>query len=116
MFISVRNKKGDEIGIIKSITDFEKEIQKMLKRELDWVYYCPDIMNIKNISDEFGYSYWEVETDQGDKKFTTRGGSQALTPITEKRILMIDVDGNRYQISDIDNLDRKSFKYIDALV
>ncbi len=115
-YISVRDKEGEEIGIIESINEFAHKTRKLLEKELDWIYFCPDIKLIYSIKDEFGYSYWEVETDQGRKKFIVRGRDQSLTPITDVRYLITDVDGNRFQISDIRELDRKSFKMIGALI
>jgi len=115
-YISVRDKKGEEIGIIQSLSDFPHKKYQLLKEELEWSYFCPDIKLIYSLKEEYGYSYWDVETDKGRRQFTIRGRDQALTPVTEKRYLITDIDGNRFQISDIEQLDKKSFKLIGDLV
>jgi hypothetical protein len=56
-YISVRDKDGNEIGIIKNMNDFEETTRKILKKELEWIYFCPDIKLIYDIKEEFGYAY-----------------------------------------------------------
>ncbi|MFW5985593.1 MAG: DUF1854 domain-containing protein [Halanaerobiaceae bacterium] len=112
-YISVRDKEGEEIGIIKSIFDFDNKTVDLLEEELNWIYFCPDIEMIYSINEEFGYSYWDVETDQGRKNFTVKGSGQVLTPITEVRYIITDVNGNRFQISDVTELDSKSLNFIE---
>ena len=114
-YISVRDEKNEEIGIIKSFNDLNSKARKIIRDELDWIYFCPIINKVYNLEEEFGYSYWEVETDHGKKEFTLRG-NKAITPIAEKRILITDLEGNRYQIKDIDSLDKASLKLIDSVL
>mgnify|MGYP006300462843 CR=1 FL=1 len=115
-YISVRDEDGEEIGIIRNLSDFDYNTEKVLEKELEWVYYCPDIKAIYSVKEEFGYTYWDVETDQGRKEFIVRGRSNALTPLTETRYVLTDIDGNRFQISDITDLDKSSYKIIDTMI
>ena len=114
-YISVRDKDNNEIGIIKSLDDLNNKMRKLVKEELDWIYFCPDIQKIYSIEEEFGYTYWKVETDQGKREFTLRGNN-GLTPITETRIMINDIEGNRYQIKNTENLDRNSLKQIELIL
>ena len=102
--------------MIKELTDFSDEVQKILKEELKWTYFCPEIEKIYSIDEEFGYSYWKVKTDLGQKEFTLRGRNKAITPITETRLIITDIDGNRFQIKNINKLDKKSFRLVDSLM
>lgn len=115
-FLSVRDSEGKEIGIIRSLTCFPDDTKEIIKEELEWVYYSPKIEKILSVREEFGYSYWDVETDRGAKRFTVRGTSECVIPVTETRLLIIDMDGNRFEIPDIRDLDPKSFKMIDSLL
>ncbi len=115
-YICVKDKDGKEIGIIKSLLDVDEKTQAIIKEELQWVYFCPEIKRIIWIKEEFGYSYWNVETDRGVKRFTVRGTNECVVPVTETQVLITDMDGNRYEIADIRELDQKSFKLIDSLI
>lgn len=115
-FISVRDKDQKEIGIIEDISLFSQEIQELFKEEIERRYYLPKITKIYNIKDEFGYSNWEVETNFGRRKFIIRRDPNNFINIRANMILIIDVDGNRYEIPDYTKLDTKSFKKIELLL
>jgi hypothetical protein len=115
-YISVRDKDGKEIGLIKDINDFSMDVIDIFNEELTRRYLLPSIKSISSIKDEFGYSYWEVITGIGAKKFTIRKDNNSFIPISEHRILVVDVDGNRYEISDYTKLDSKSYKLIELLL
>ena len=68
------------------------------------------------MKEEYGHMYWDVETDRGYRKFVTRGRDQSIIPITDTRILIIDMTGNRFEIPNYHELDQRSFRYIESLV
>jgi len=115
-FISVRDVEGKEIGIIRSIDDFPPKDIELIEMELSRRYFRPVITKINSIKDEFGYTYWNVITDAGPKKFTVQRNQNSVISLTEKNILIIDVDGNRYEIPDYTKLDPKSMKIVEMLL
>lgn len=115
-YISVRDKEGKEIGIIEDLKSFPKDIITLLSEELDRRYLLPKIDKINSIKEEFGYSYWDVETDIGAKRFTIKKDNSSFVNVRDNRILIIDVDGNRYEIIDYSTLDSKSYKLIELLL
>lgn len=115
-YVSVRDKDGKEIGLIKDVNEFSKDVIDLFNEELSRRYFLPTIKSISSIKDEFGYSYWDVITSIGAKTFTIRKDNNSFIPINEHRILVVDVDGNRYEISDYAKLDSKSYKLIELLL
>ncbi len=115
-FISVRNEKGDEIGIVADADEFDRKSKDAILHELQWRYYAPQILRILGLKDEFGHLYWDVETDRGYRKFVTRGREDGIQPITENRLLVVDMTGNRFEIPNINALDTKSLRYLESLV
>lgn len=115
-FISVRDKEGKEIGLIKEISDFDEETIMLFDEELKRRYFLPLIRSITSIKEEFGYSYWTVITDMGAKKFIVKKDNSSFINIKDNRILILDVDGNRYEISDYTKLDNRSYKLIELLL
>ncbi len=115
-FISVRDPEGNEIGIIRSLYDFPREVIKLLEEEMNRRYFAPVITKIYSLKEEFGYTYWDVQTDAGHCRFTARSGSSSFIFITDVRILVVDVDGNRFEIPDFRELDEKSRKKLEILL
>ena len=114
-YISVFDPEGKEIGIIKSLEVLSDEMRSLLEEELKWTYFCPQIEKIEKLAEEFGYWYWEVTTDAGKKRFTVKG-TDSLIPISETRLIINDVEGNRFEIKDINNLDESSLRLLEKVI
>ena len=115
-YISVLDSDSKEIGIIRDVDELGEENARMLREELDRKYYTPVIRQILSVKDKFGYSYWKVRTDEGELDFTCRDTYSSLLKVGGTRIFVNDIDGNRYEIPDLEALDRKSFKKIELFL
>ena len=115
-YISVLDEDSKEIGIIQEIDGLDGDAAQMLREELDRKYYTPVIRQILSVKDKFGYSYWKVVTDEGELDFTCRDTFSSLLKIGGTRIFVNDIDGNRFEIPDLEALDRKSFKKIELFL
>ena len=115
-YISVLDKDQKEIGLISDIETFDNNVRAMLHAELDRKYYTPVINKIISLKDKYGYSYWKVETDEGELTFTLRDTFHSLMKVHGTRIFVNDIDGNRYEIPDVEKLDRKSYKKIELFL
>lgn len=112
-YISVLDRDGKEYGIIRRLSDFEGEAHALIEAELARKYLAPVITRILSLKDKLGYSYWEVETDCGRRSFTMRDTYRNLFHNSENGIVLTDVDGNRYMIPDVLQLDPKSYRKIE---
>ena len=116
-YISVLDKDKKEIGFIRSLNDFDEPQRSMLERELDAKYYTPTIKKIYAVKERYGFSYWRCECEFGEKSFTLQDTYRSIiktsNPDGSERLFILDVDGNRYEIPDVEKLDRKSFKKIE---
>ena len=115
-FISVLDSDSKEIGIIREVDELGEEYARMLREELDRKYYTPVIRQILSVKDKFGYSYWKVKTDEGELDFTCRDTFSSLLKVGGTRIFVNDIDGNRYEIPDLEALDHRSFKKIELFL
>lgn len=115
-YISVRDPEGREIGMIESLDQFPDSTKHLLVEELDRRYFTPAIKKIRSIEEEFGYSYWDVETDAGQRRFTVRRGHNSLVQIGDSRVLVIDVDGNRFEMENYMSLDPRYSRLIESLL
>lgn len=112
-FISVMNEEQEEIGIIRRLDDFSGEGRALLEEELNRRYYAPIIEEILQVKERYGFSYWRVRTKEGEVRFTLHDTYRSIIRAGEHRVIMLDVDGNRFEIPDVNALNRKSYKKIE---
>lgn len=115
-YISVLDADSAELGLIQEVDSFDEKSAKMLRDELDRKYYTPVIHQILSVKEKFGYSYWKVTTDEGELSFTLHDTFRSLLKVGGTRIFVNDIDGNRYEIPDIEKLDHKSYKKIELFL
>lgn len=115
-YISVLDADSKELGIIAEIDSLDADSAALLRAELERKYYTPVIRQILSLKDKFGFSYWKVLTDEGELSFTLRDTYQSLLKVGGTRIFVNDIDGNRYEIPDIEKLDRKSYHKIELFL
>ena len=114
--ISVRDENDNEIGIIDSLAAFSPETIRMIGEELERRYFSPSIEKLVSLKEEFGYTYWDAESDAGFCRFTVKGGGSNVMQITEETLLIIDVDGNRFTFPNFEKTDAKFLKIIDTML
>jgi len=112
-FISVLDDSQQEIGIIRRLEDFSDEPRELLTTELRRRYYAPVIQSILNVKERYGFSYWKVRTAEGDVSFTLHDTFRSIIRSGDHRLIFLDVDGNRFEIPNVEELDRKSYKKIE---
>jgi hypothetical protein len=96
-YISLRDMKGNELGIIKEPKEMDKESLKLLEEEIQRRYFTPVIRRIKSIRDKMGIVEWEVETDRGTRKFLTRSIHHNIEE-TSAGLMVKDMENNQYEI------------------
>lgn len=115
-FISLRacaagTTKEVEVGILRDMADLSGENRRLLEDALARRYLVQTIREIKSIREEFGYLYWEVATDRGDKQLVLPRWAHAnvieMGESGQGRIV-VDVWGNRSLIPDLTRLDERS--------
>ncbi len=112
-FISVLDDEQQEIGIIRKLTLFEGEAYTLLETELRRRYYSPVIRSIEQVKERYGFSNWKVTTDEGEVSFTLHDTFRSIVRAGEGRLILLDVNGNRFEIPNTEALDRKSYKKIE---
>jgi hypothetical protein len=115
-YISVDDKDGKEIALIKNINDLDENQRKYITDELERKYYSPTILKILTMKERYGFSYWKVLTDTGERSFTIQDTYRSIHKINTEHVFITDVDGNRYDIPDLESLDHKSYKKIELYI
>lgn len=117
-YISIReaDEKAKEIGLIEKLSQFPKDQQDMLREQIKLRYFMPVITKVLDIKDEYGYAYWNVTTTFGACRFTTQMSGDAVIHLSDSRLLVTDIDGNRYEIPDFYQLGVMERKKLDLFI
>ena len=117
-YISIRTAEetSKEIGVIESMETFPKEVGEMLLEQLALRYFTPIITKIYRIKDQYGFAYFDVETDRGHCRFVIRMGGNAVVHLSDTRIIISDIDENRFEIPDVSKLTIKEQKKLDLFL
>ena len=112
-YLSIRDtdEKAHEIGMIYALDELEEDQRQILMDQINLRYFTPIIQKVLDIKEEYGYSYWDTITDKGACRFTIRANS--VVKLTETRLLITDIDGNRFEIPNVMNLTPKELKLVD---
>ena len=78
--------------------------------------FTPVIQKILDIKDEYGYAYFHVMTDRGECRFTINMGSNAVVRLSDCRLLITDLDENRFEIRDVFALSQKEQRKLDLFL
>jgi len=81
-YVSLRDAKGEEVGVIRDLSELPREARELIEEELDRRYLQPRITHIENVRERFGGVEWEVETDRGPRRIITKRVHDTLAEIT----------------------------------
>jgi len=113
-YISVISDDGKEKGVIYDISDFSEDVTALIKTELERKYYSPVIASINSLKERYGFSYWHVTLSDGrGVNFTMQDTFRNIIRTGENGAILLDVDGNRFVIKSISDLDKKSYRRIE---
>jgi hypothetical protein len=111
-YLSVRSNDKQEIGLIPRLADLDAENRRVVLQELERRYLMPVVQRVIDVKERFGIAEWEVETNRGRRIFTMRNMHENIVQLPPARCLLSDVDGNRYDVPDLRQLDASSRAYL----
>ena len=115
-YISFLDGKDEEICMVDDLKSLDQSARDLIAEELDRRYLTATIQSVSAIRDEYGTSYWEVQTHRGQREFVVQNVSENAQWLGDHRLLIIDVDGNRFEIPRLDELDKKSLGLVEQVV
>ena len=117
-YISVADHENKEIGIIREVAELRDGQREIVINELDNRYYAPTVLEVLSVKDKMGYVYIEMRIqNKNDKAYkkncAVKDVNRNIRMLSETSLIIFDVDGNRYIVSDLAKLDRNSIKRLD---
>ena len=111
-YIGLRDGQDKDIGMLATLDHLDAESSAIVDEELRRRYFLPRVLSVLQVKEEFGTTTWEVETDKGTQTFVIQNLRDAVQTLSPNRVLITDMDGNRWEIPDVSTLDDKSYDII----
>lgn len=107
-FLCVLSSEGGEVGVLEALDGLDPESRQLVEEELRRRYVAARILRVLSVKERFGTVEWVVETERGRRDFSTQGLRELVRRPSPFRLILVDVDENRYDIPDIYQLDQHS--------
>jgi len=111
-YISFLGEKNKEVALLGNPGDLDADSQQALEKALGRMYYVARIQTVLQIEEAMGVSLWDVETDCGFARFEVSDRNRQIRLLPQGHYLIADVDGNRFEIEDIRQLDVRSQRLV----
>ncbi len=115
-YLAFLDGKGKEIVTLPDPSVLPPESLAAAQEELRRRYLTATVRVIAHARQEFGATYWSVQTDRGDRDFVTQNLQENAVWLSPTHLLLLDVDGNRFEITDVSALDDASRRYVAAIL
>lgn len=115
-YLCLLNAKGEEILTVVDPSELPEASRVAVEEELRRRYLSSTVERIVSVKPEFGATYWIVETERGTRDFVTQSLQENAQWLSDSHLLLIDVDGNRFEIPDVAALDKRSQEFIEAIL
>ncbi len=107
-YITLLDDDLKEKAIIRDIDNLDEESRKAVEGCLEEYYMIPKITAMISITEKFGVITWVCVTDRGTRSFNIKSRTSDIKLLYDGRVLVRDSNDNRYEIDDINALDKKS--------
>ncbi|MCE5326737.1 MAG: DUF1854 domain-containing protein [Planctomycetaceae bacterium] len=110
-YISIRDKDGNEVVLLKSLDGLADDGREMVMEELRDKAFNPQIQKVLSHKTEFGVTSITAMTDRGEVIFHIRSRDDVRV-LSSTQALFRDADGNTYELADLNSLDKASRRHL----
>ena len=115
-YITLLDGEGMEVAIIRDLNTLPPDERKIIENCLREYYLIPKITKLNSLVEKYGKITIDAETDRGNSIIEIRGIVHSLKLLYDNRVLIRDINDNRYEIPDLMQLDRHSISLIDSFL
>ncbi len=115
-YLSLLDGKGQEIATLPNPNALPPDSLAAAHEELRRRYLTATVSAITHAKQEFGATYWSLQTDRGPRECVTQNLQENAVWLSPTHLLLLDVDGNRFELPDIARMDEQSRRYIATIL
>jgi len=107
-WLALLNGKGEEIVTIEDTAALPRHSWEAAQEELRRRYLTATVTRVISANFVFGSTYWHVESSRGEREFVTQSLQENALWLSPTHLMLLDVDGNRFEIPNVSALDEPS--------
>ena len=115
-YITLVDEKLREVAVIRSMSELPEQSRHAVEECMAQIYMIPKISRVLGCEFKFGALGFDVVTDRGPISFRIRNPHSDIKLLSGGRLLFRDSNDNRYEVPDVEKLDkysrRKLFPYL----
>jgi hypothetical protein len=115
-YVAIQDNAKKEVGILKSLDGMEADSRAVVERMIDRQYFTPKVLTIHSLKPEGGMWHFKVDTSRGAAEYYVRNWRDSASEISANRWLVHSVDGQRFEIPQVDKMDAQSQNLMDQLL
>jgi len=115
-FLALLDAKGDEIVMLERPEELADRSLSAVREELARRYLTSQVLRVIDARSEFGATYWHVETERGTRDFVTQSLQENAQWLSPTHLMLSDVDGNRFELVDVNAFDARSKAFLDVIL
>ena len=112
----LETKDGKELALLTNMDGLNEASKAAFEASLRRRVLTARILKVHSLAHQFGAIYWSVDTDRGPREFVLKGVTEHVRWLSDSRLLITDVDGNRFEITDLGKLDSASQEHVDLVL
>jgi len=112
-YICVADMENKEVAVLESLDDFTDDQRELLEAELGIRYFYPIVTQVKSIKEKMGSYYVDLAIGDYKKTIAVKDISKNLKQLGGGKIVLTDVDGNRFMIPDVYKIQKKSLQMLE---
>ncbi len=105
-----------ELGILRDLREWPEATRRAIGASIGKRYMLQTIRHLNNLDLEANHLEFDVETDLGPKKFTTRWHPENVQEYGARGRLITDSDQNLYLIPDVDAMDDRERRLLEKFI
>jgi hypothetical protein len=98
--------------MVRDPAEQEEATRRVPDEELTRRYLAAVVQRMHSVRTEAGVSYFDVQTNRGRREFIVQNAHESARWLGDQRLLLLDVDGNRFEVPDLGALDRRNARLL----
>jgi hypothetical protein len=115
-FVSIQDPADNEVAILEDLQEMRPEERDLILAALDRRYFTPSILRIDELKQDAGMWRFAVQTQRGPTEFFVRNWRDSAHEAALGRWQIHSVDGLRFEIRNVEELDERSQNLLEQLV
>jgi len=105
--VAINTADGAEIGFIDDIGRLDRVSQEVLRTELERSSLLTRLTGIDDVKSNHGMTTWQIRTDRGPRPIYVKDRGE-IRWLQGGKVVMTDINGLKYTIENLDDLDARS--------